>query len=187
MPKKQSSRPDTADDDARFELNLMQAFKKTQVAAHFREALAPLIAPLSHALNQNTTEVASLRAQLAERDETIQQLQDKVQDLEIKIDDLEQHGRKGSIRVFGLPEDSPGSLDDKLLTLFNDNMEVVPPLCLSDIEVAHRLGKEPKHGPAQMPSAPQGDEAETQQPRAAAQSSQPPEMPPVKPRSIIVK
>ena len=131
--------------------------------------------------------MASLRAQLAERDETIQQLQDKVQDLEIKIDDLEQHGRKGSIRVFGLPEDSPGSLDDKLLTLFNDNIEVVPPLCLSDIEVAHRLGKEPKHGPAQMPSAPQGDEAETQQPRAAAQSSQPPEMPPVKPRSIIVK
>ena len=61
-------------------------------------------------------------------------------------------------------------------------MEVVPPLCLSDIEVAHRLGKEPKHGPVQMPSAPQDDEAEMQQPMAAAQS-----MPPVKPRSIIVK
>ena len=154
MSNKEGTQPST-DEDAKFELQLMQALQNPLVAAQFRDAIAPLITPLKDALCQNTAQVASLRAQLAERDEIIDNLQSHVRGLEIKIDDLEQQGRKGSIRVFGLPEDNPGTLDEKLLTLFNQNMKMVPPLNLNDIEVAHRLGRPPQQPPAQTPTVPQ--------------------------------
>ena len=98
----------------------------------------------SNAVQKNTAEVASLRAQLADRDATIERLKSHVSNLETKIDDLEQHGRRGSIRVLGLPEETAGTLDEKLRSLFNNNMELDPPLVVEDIEVTHRLGREPK-------------------------------------------
>ena len=154
MSNKEGTQPST-DEDAKFELQLMQALQNPLVAAQFRDAIAPLITLLKDALCQNTAQVASLRAQLVERDEIIDNLQSHVRDLEIKIGDLEQQGRKGSIRVFGLPEDNPGTLDEKLLTLFNQNMKMVIPLNLNDIEVAHRLGRPPQQPPAQTPTVPQ--------------------------------
>ena len=120
MSNKEGTQPST-DGDAKFELQLMQALQNPLVTAQFRDAIAPLITPLKDALCQNTAQVASLRAQLAERDEIIDNLQNHVRGLEIKIDDLEQQRRQGSILVFGLPEDSPGTLDEKPLTLFNQN------------------------------------------------------------------
>ena len=189
MSNKEGIQPST-DEDAKFELQRMQALQNPLVAAQFRDAIAPLITPLKDALCQNTAQVASFRAQLSERDEIILNLQSHVRGLEIKIDDLEQQGRKGSIRVLGFPEDSPGTLDDKLLTLFNQNMKMVPPLNLNDIEVAHRLGRPPQQPPAQTPTVPQqgdGDKEGEIQPEAQAQPPEPPAVPPVKLRSVIVK
>ena len=131
-------------DDGRFQLNLLEALENPDVAARFRSIMAPLIEPLSNAVQKNTAEVASLRAQLADRDATIERLKSHVSNLETKIDDLEQHGRRGSIRVLGLPEETAGTLDEKLLSLFNNNMELDPPLVVEDIEVTHRLGRESK-------------------------------------------
>ena len=61
----------------------------------------------------------------------------------IQLDDLEQQGRRGSMRVFGVPEDTPGSVDSKVLALCNSQMDVSPPLVMEDLEVVHRLGKPP--------------------------------------------
>ena len=190
MSDKEASGPSSGEDTG-FTLHLVQALKDPQVAAQFRNAMAPLITPLHDALQQNTAQIGILRAQLAERDDTIQNLQSHVQALEIKIDDLEQHGRKGSIRVFGLPEDSPGTLEDKLLSLFNDNVKVVPPLTLNDIEVAHRLGKPPHSPPTQTPPVPRrddgvdGEDGDSQ--ADAVQQSATPAVSPKKHRSVIVK
>ena len=87
---------------------------------------------------------ASLKRQLADRDATIDKLNQEVDALKITIDDLEQHGRKGSIRVFGLPEDTPGQVDEKIMTLVNEHLKVRPPIALEDVEMAHRLGKPPE-------------------------------------------
>ena len=103
MSDNEGSGPSSGEDIG-FTLQLMQALKDPQVAAQFRNAIAPLITPLQDALQQNTAQITILRAQLPGRDDTIQNLQSHVQALEIKIDDLEQHGRKGSIRVFGCPK-----------------------------------------------------------------------------------
>ena len=67
---------------------------------------------------------------------------------------------------------------------------MVPPLNLNDIEVAHRLGRPPQHPPAQTPTVPQqgdGDEEGEIQPEDQAQPPEPPAVPPVKHRSVIVK
>ena len=50
---------------------------------------------------------------MAEKDATISVLAKKVSDLEIHQDDLEQQGRKDSIRVFGIPEDTSGNTDSQ--------------------------------------------------------------------------
>ena len=108
-------------------------------------------------------------------------------DLTVRFDDLEQQGRKGSIRVFGLPEDDSGTLETKLLTLLNDNMELDPPINREEIEVAHRLGKPPPKSRQQ-----QSDDHGTASDDAATDAlvtdaaSPPPATPPM-PRQVIVK
>ena len=116
---------------------------------------------------------ANFRQEIAERDQTISCLIQELEAQKIKFDDLEQHGRKGSIRIFGLPGEIPGTVDDKVLKLCNDNMKVRPKLVLEDIEVAHRLGKPP---PLPQPSEEEAvaEDADTHPSR-------------VKPRPIIVK
>ena len=43
------------------------------------------------------------------------------------------------MRIHCIPIDTEGSLDDKLLTLFNTKLKMKPPIKLEEIEVAHRL------------------------------------------------
>ena len=156
---------DAENDDGRFQLNLLEALGNSDVAARFRSIIAPPIEPLSDAVQRNMPEVASLGAQLADCDATIERLQSHVSDLEIKIDDLEQHGRRGSIRVLGLPEETAGTLNEKLWSLFNENLEFDPPLVVEDIEVTHRLDRGPKKAQDQQQSSQQspadGTDADT--------------------------
>ena len=49
------------------------------------------------------------------------------------------------MRVFGFPENTPGSTDVRLLDICNNVMALIPPLSLDDIEVSQKVGKvEPK-------------------------------------------
>ena len=157
-------------DDDTFRLRLVAAFKDEQVAKQLQLALKPLIDPLSQSIQQLMDLNANLRQEIAERDQTISRLNSELEEQRIRFDDLEQHGRKGSIRVFGLPEETGGTVDEKILQLCNDHMKVRPKLQLEDIEVAHRLGKPPPQ--------PQPLEGE-------ASAEAPTE--PAKPRPIIVK
>ena len=56
-----------------------------------------------------------------------------------KTDDMEQWTRRGSMRIQGIPESTSGSLDDKLLALFNTRLKITPPIAKEEIEEAHRL------------------------------------------------
>ena len=101
---------DSSMEDTDFTLALMQAFQQDCVVKQLQLALSPILAPLEEALKQSNEISAALRLQIAERDDTIQRLTQQVSDLEVRYDDLEQQGRKGSLRVFGLPEDDEGTL-----------------------------------------------------------------------------
>ena len=99
--------------------------------------------PLMDALNQSNALLESLRNQLKVKDREVSDLRNEVDTLKVMYDDLEQYGRRGSMRVFGVPEHTTGTVDDKVLSLINKHLQVTPPLALADIEVAHRLGKPP--------------------------------------------
>ena len=147
-----------------FLLQMSEALDDGQIAQKFQSIMSPLLKPVTDALNQCNTVIESLQGQLKAKDAHITDLQKKVDDLELQVDGLEQQGRRGSMRIFGIPEDTPGTLDDKVLTLCNDHIRVRPKLVLEDLEVVHRLGKPP-------PADGQSNETE----------------PDPKPRPIIVK
>ena len=44
------------------------------------------------------------------------------------------------MRVFGIPEDTPGSVDANVLSLNNNQLKVSSPLDLEDLEGVHRIG-----------------------------------------------
>ena len=131
-------------DDNDFTLALMQAFQQDCVVKQLQMALRPILAPLEEALNQSNQINAALRQQIADMDVTIQQLTQKVNDLGVRYADLEQQGRKGSILVFGLPENDEGTLEEKLIKLCNVHLELDPPISPVDIEATHRLGRPPQ-------------------------------------------
>ena len=175
------------DDDSRFTLALMQALQQECVVKQLQMALKQVVAPLEEALKQSNDINAALRRQIAERDATIGNLTQQVAELTVRYDDLEQQGRKGSIRVFGLPEDDGGTLETKLLKLMNENMQLDPPINPEEIEVAHRLGKPPPK-PRQPQTDGQGttsNDAVTDAPETDAASPAP--ATPLGPRAVIVK
>ena len=95
---------DTAGKDTSFTLGLIEAFKDADVKKSLQVAIQPLITPMSDAINQLMQ--ANTHLQLAERDQTIGKLTQEIEDLKIRADDTEQQGLKGSVRVFGVPEDT---------------------------------------------------------------------------------
>ena len=148
-----------------FKLNFLESLSDVSIVKKYQEILAPLFEPLEIALKSANAEIAQLKTQMAEKDATISALSKKVSDLEIHQDDLEQQGRKASVWVFGIPEDTPGNIDTKILSLCNKNLGLEPPLVLDDLEVTHRVGRPPA-----VPN-PNDDSAES----------------PPKPRPILVK
>ena len=149
-------------------LTLLEALDDDVVIQKFQSVLKPLLVPIQESIKQVMDQNASLKKQLADRDHTISKLNQEVEVLKIAVGDLEQHGRKGSIRVFGLTEDTPGQVDEKIVTLINNHLKVQPLITLGDVEVAHRLGKPP----GQTPNL-ESDQAASQAPRG--------------PRAVIVK
>ena len=63
------------------------------------------------------------------------------------------------MHIYGVPEHTIGTVDDKVLHLVNSHLKVSPPLVFEDIEVAHRLCKPPpKPQVSDPPDAPEPDE-----------------------------
>ena len=115
---------------------------------------------------------AHLRQEITKREQTISCLTQELE-AQIKFDDFEQHGLIGSIRIFGLPEETSGTVDEKVLELCSDQMNVRPKLVLEDIMVVHSLGKPPPQPePSEEAAGTEG---------GAAPAAQ------VRPRPIIVK
>ena len=111
----------------------------------FRELLDPVTRKLSETVQALTTKISSLQAQSNAKDEKIASLQKEVGKLQVLVDNHEQHGRRDSIRIFGLSESTPGSTDDKVPRLCNVRMKLQPPLEeAEDVYVSHRVGKPPE-------------------------------------------
>ena len=75
-------------------------------------ALKAMVADLQQTVN-------TLQSTIKKWDNEILNLSRDGNDLRAYNDDLEQHSRRASVRVFGVPENTPGSTDDTLLDLCN--------------------------------------------------------------------
>ena len=127
----------------------MAALEDTRIVDRFRLILQPSIEgsldPITGALNDTVADlqqaVSALQSTIRNKDDEILALRREVAEMQSRNDDFEQHSRRASVRVFGVPENTPGSTDDKLLDLCNMGLKLQPPLALEEIEVSHRVGK----------------------------------------------
>ena len=132
-----------------FVTSLLAALETDAVVERFRLIFEPIFSgildPHTRKMGDAITKLAStvevLKKESAAKDEKIATLQRQVTDLEIKMDDHEQHGRRDSVRIFGLSETSSGTTDEKVLCLCNKRMKLSPPLSIEEISVSHRVGK----------------------------------------------
>ena len=113
-----------------FKLSLQQSLLDPLIVQQYQEIFKPMLTPLMDALKQSNALMGSLRYQLKVKDWEVSDMRNEVDTLKVMYDDLDQHGRRGSIRVFGVPEQTTGTLDDKVLSLINKYLQVTPPLVL---------------------------------------------------------
>ena len=112
----------------------------------FKTLMLPVTSKLTDTVAMLSQSITSLKKEVEEKDSIIRELQGSVSRLQVTVDDLEQHGRRESMRVFGLPETTPGSTDDKVLELVNNRMKLQPPLSLDEIAVSGKSSRWEKMG-----------------------------------------
>ena len=104
---------------------------------------------------------------------------DQITELERKFDDLEQHGRKGSVRIFGVPENTRGDdTNTKVLHVVNTMMQLNPPISIDDQEVTHLVGK-PSLPPGQIDQADEANQPASRDVSAEAAATEPNDVNPV--------
>ena len=110
----------------------------------FDPTLTSILSPITHKLQDTLTNMQTSKDHLkteGKKDEKIKCLEHQVIQLTTRYDDLEQYSRHDAVRIFGVPENTPGTTDDKVLALVNGRMQLDPPILLEDIPVSHRIGK----------------------------------------------
>ena len=89
-----------------------------------------------------------LKDAITAKDDEIKELKYTVSRLESKVEELEQHGRRDSLRIAGIPENKEHDDTDTAILNICQAIAVDPPMQPSDIAVFHRLGK-PQDGKTQ--------------------------------------
>ena len=138
----------TADE---FALLLIDACKLPDV----RDMLMKVVAPNNEQfLDKVSTEVhrqlTLLREQLKHKDEEILRLKKTISDQQVMLDNLEQHGRRDSLRITGIPENPEHDDTDGAVLSVCQQIKVDPPVEPRDIVVSHRVGKSAGGRPRQI-------------------------------------
>ena len=106
-----------------------------------QEHLQPITDDLRNTLKDVQQTLGALQTIAKAKDQEILCLKREVNGVQDKLDNYEQQSRRGAIRVFGVPNDFPGTTDDVLLDLCNNKLTLQPPISLDEIEVSHRVGQ----------------------------------------------
>ena len=144
-------------DSDKFKIFFLEALSDDTVVKKQQAVLRPVVDRLSNALDEIVKSNQILKKRLEEKDAEIGALNKQVATLELKVDAMEQWGRKGSVRIHGLSEDTEGTVEQKVLDLVNNGMKLRPPLTLDEIEVAHRLPggrSQARQGPQRAAASP---------------------------------
>ena len=83
----------------------------------FKTLLSPLTSQMQEIIHTVSEIIGQLKKENEWKDAQIRDIQHVLEVMTNRIDDLEQHGRKDSVRIFGLSESTPVSIDEKVLGL----------------------------------------------------------------------
>ena len=131
--------PEGIMDGEHFKIVMLESLGDDAIVQKLQDIFTPSFNRLTEAVDQLVKTNQLLRQQLQEKDATIPQLQQRCKVLENKADGMEQWTRRGTMRIQGLPETDQGQVEDKILSLCNQDLRMDPPLQLEEIEVAYRL------------------------------------------------
>ena len=132
---------DTHDLKVLVKLSVLDAFSEDTTLDKLKSCMSSLLQPFKDALVKANSEIDSLKAGVADKGRIIQKMSVDIEELERKYDDIEQHDRKGSVRIFGVPENIQGDTDSKVIYVFNEMMNMDPPISMEDLGVTHRVDK----------------------------------------------
>ena len=130
--------PSAEEQDSSFKLAFVEALNDPEVVRGLTKLIREANKDILEVVGNLRAEVKSLRDTVQQRDASINKLQLELSDLHMKYDALEQHGRRSSVRISGIPE-SEVDTDEAVVAIANDLLQLQPPLAARDIDVSHRL------------------------------------------------
>ena len=134
-----------------FTLFLVEACKQPDIRQMIAEIASPKNEQFSDAVSVEVhRQIAPLKQQLSEKDTDLQRLRNIIRDQQIMLDDLEQHERRDSLRISGIPENPEHDNTDEAVLKICNEMKVEPQVEPRDKAVSHRVGKSAARRPRQI-------------------------------------
>ena len=119
-------------------LRVMEAVADERVIQLLQKAPYPQM--LLDNFAEMNTRIDCLTAQLTAKD-NIAALEKRVEELEESVDRTEQYSRRSNLLFNGFKETGDTeNTDDRIISLVNDAMKLIPPLQAHDIARSHRIG-----------------------------------------------
>ena len=131
-----------------FALFLIEACKSPDIQSMIKDIVAPKLDDFKDLVSAEVhRQMLPLKQQLQQKDKEIISLKETIVYQQTNFDDLEQHGRRDSLRVSGIPEPDEHDNTDAAVLGVCELTKVDPPLQPTDIAVSHRIGRktEGKH------------------------------------------
>ena len=100
---------------------VFDALSDEGIVRKFSEIMSPKFDQVTEKLDDALKYIDHLKHQ--DKDTKISQLQKDVSSLESRVDDLEQWGRRGSMRIQGIPESESEEVGHKVLALVNGQLK----------------------------------------------------------------
>ena len=112
---------DTDDLRVLVKLSVLEAFSDDTTLDKLKSYMSSLLQPFKDALVKANSEIDCLKADVVDKGRIIQKISVDIEELERTYDDHEQHGSKGSVWIFGVPENIHWDTDPKVIHVLNED------------------------------------------------------------------
>ena len=134
-----------------FILCLAAALKSPDIVGQLKEITHPSRDEFADLISSELhRQLKPFKDALEAKDREIKERKKTISDQNDKLDQLEQHGRRDSLRIAGIPENEASDDTDAAVLTLCAAIKVDPPVQAQDIAVSHRAGKAATGKPRQI-------------------------------------
>ena len=138
-------------DSDHFSLCLAVALKSPDIVGQLKQITQPNHDEFADLISAELhRQLQPYKEELRAKDQEIKMLKKTISEQNDKLDQLEQHGRRDSLRVAGIPEAVESDDTDAAILSLCAAIKVDPPVQPEDIAVSHRVGKTIARKPRQV-------------------------------------